>query len=302
MASGLTVGATLRGSVMALARQGGDAFLERNVSDDMIAAHAAGITIERGERFAISRGVAVVPVRGMLTPNGVLYERYFGWSTYQGIEETMSDLARDEEVSAIVLDVDCVGGMVLGLDAASDAINEAKAVKPVHALVNPVAASAAYWLVSQATDIAMTPGALAGCIGTRVASGAPVQPDQWGDQWFEISSSNARAKNPDPTTEAGMAEFKRSLDESEAAFHAIVAAGRGIDLAALPAILSVTDDVQDGGAMFGCDQAIARGLADTKETRAQFYDRIMTAYAPAPRKQGAGALALAHAAAARVAL
>ena len=101
-----------------------------------------------------------------------------------------------------------------------------------------------------------------------------------GDQWFEISSSHARAKNPDASTAEGMAELRRSLDESEAQFHAAVAAGRRIDPAALLSALSVTDDPKDGGAVFGVEASIARGLADRQETRDEFYSRIMQAYAP----------------------
>ncbi|MGB1388621.1 MAG: S49 family peptidase [Paracoccaceae bacterium] len=293
-----TVGHLLQSCVMALTHHGGDALLSMGLPKALIDAASAGpITVERGDRFALSRGLAVVPVRGLLTPNMFMFERYMGWATYQGIEETMAELAADTDCRAAVLDMDSPGGMVRGIEGAAEAIAALAAVKPVHVLVNPLSASAAYWLASQGTDITVTPGAELGCIGTRLVKSSPQKTDNWGDLWFEVSSSNARAKNPNPATEVGMAELQRMLDESEARFHAAVAAGRGIDPAALAQQLSVTDDPQDGGAVFPATEAITRGLADGLETREAFYGRLTEAYAPpAPRTQSRAFAARAAAA------
>ncbi|KEJ97424.1 Peptidase family S49 [Pseudosulfitobacter pseudonitzschiae] len=297
-----TIGSYLQSSALALSHHGGDALLAMDVPADCQTTNAAAaVTVEPGERYAVARGVGVVPVRGLLTPNFFLFEKYMGWTTYQGLEQSLAELAANDDCSGIVLDMDCPGGMVLGIEGAAQAIAAAAAIKPVHVLVNPLAASAAYWLASQATEITITPGALVGSIGVRLTATSPQDTDNWGDQWFEISSSHARAKAPDPATEAGMAELRRSLDETEALFHAAVAAGRGIDPAQLTAQLSVTDDPQDGGAVFGPEQGIARGLVDQLENRDAFYARVMAAYAPAPRPQARAFAALAAAAQARAA-
>jgi ClpP class serine protease len=263
---------------------------------------AGGVTIQRGERFAISRGIGVMPVRGMLTPNSEILERYLGWSTYVGIEDTAALLAASDEVAAVVLEFDSPGGLVIGMDAAVAAVAALAQVKPVYAMVNPLAASAAYHIASQCTSIAVTPGGVVGSIGVMRAGSWPVQPDMYGEEWSIDLSTHARAKWPNPTTEAGKREIARSLDESEARFHANVAAGRGIDPAALTAQLSVTDDPVDGGAIFYADDAIKRGLADSQETRAAFYDRVMSAHAPAPKGQARSAFAARAAASAALAL
>lgn len=291
-----TVGAYLQSNVVALSAASGGAFMQ--VAMPSAESQCASLTIDRGERFAVSRGVAIVPIKGLLTPNMVMFERYLGWSTYDGIEETAATLIDDDEVSGVVLDIDSPGGMVRGIQAAVAAVAALASVKPVHALVNPLAASAAYWVASQATEITMTAGAECGCIGTRVIASSPVEPDHWGDQHFELSSSHARSKNPDPATEVGQTELRRHLDESEAKFHADVAAGRNASVAELLPRIASTDDPQDGGAVFGADDAIARGLADRSESRAVFYDRIMSAYAPEIRPSQSRAFA-ARAAAAR---
>ncbi|SNT42564.1 Peptidase family S49 [[Luteovulum] sphaeroides subsp. megalophilum] len=262
-------------------------------------APTAGPTVP--DRFTVARGLAVVPVRGILTPNMAQYERWFGWATYHGLAETLAHLAASEDAAAIVLEIDSPGGLVTGIEAAAEAIAAAAVVKPVHALVSPLAASAAYWLASQASEIVMTPGAVAGSIGVALTAAAHVQPGANGAQIFEMSSRHARAKRPDASTEAGRAELQRSLDEAEAAFHAAVSAGRAIPAAELAARLSVTDDPQDGGATFRAPEAIRRGLADRTETRATFYARLTARTTPKPRSpsrafaaRAAAAIALAR--------
>lgn len=263
---------------------------------DMVA--GADLKVERGERFVSVRGVAVMPVRGILTPNSEILERYLGWATYAGIEAACAEIAAADDVGAAVLEIDSPGGLVMGLAGAVAAVSALAAVKPVYVLANPLAASAAYAIASQGTSIAMTAGAYVGSIGVMVESSAPVQPDMYGEQWNIHVSSRARAKWADPRTEAGRAEIARRLDEFEAIFHADVARGRGIAPNVLAGQLSVTEDEADGGAVFLAAEAIGRGLADTMETRAAFYDRVFAAHAPQPVRGKASARALAHAAAA----
>ena len=263
---------------------------------DMIA--GADIRVEPGQRYVTLRGVAVMPIRGLLTPDSEMLERYLGWATYAGIEQASAELADDEGVTAVVLDINSPGGYVLGLENAALALQKLAKAKPVYAIANPLAASSAYWLASTANSIAMTAGAMIGCIGVMVEASAPVQPDEDGDLRGVYVSSHARAKWANHTTEAGLAEIARRLNAEEAKFHAAVSAGRGIALDDLPARLSVTDDPADGGAVFGAVDAIARGLADTVETRADFYDRVLAAHAPRPVKPQSRAY-LARAAAAQ---
>jgi len=267
---------------------------------DMVA--GTDLRVERGQRHVEVRGVAVMPLRGLLTPNSEVLERYMGWATFQGIEAVADEMAAREDISALVVDADSPGGLVIGGQAAVQAIARLAAVKPVYALVNPLAASMAYFIISQATEIVVTPGGECGSIGTMRSTAWPVQPDNWGEQVSIHLSSHARAKVPDPTSERGRAEIQRSLDEAEAEFLAAVAAGRGIPAEDLPGRLSVTTDAADGGAMYRPQDAIARGLADRIETRAAFYERIFAAHAPQPKKAAAARMGLTAQAAAAAAL
>lgn len=263
---------------------------------DLHASAGAQFSIERGERYAVSRGLAVVPVRGMLTPNRFLLEQYMGWTTYHGLVETMRELTASDEVRGIVIEHDSPGGMVLGVTAAAEAIAAAAAVKPVHGLINPMCMSAAYWLASQCSDLTLSTGSELGSIGIMAGGSDPVQPGMDGWQDTKMRSTHARAKNADLSTEEGRALVQQGLDDWEASFHGSIASGRGIAPDQIKDVLSLTDDQRDGGALFSGPEAIARGLADRVEDRTAFYERVTALYAPKAQSGSRSARAVAHAA------
>lgn len=258
------------------------------------------VTIERGQRFAIHRGVAYVPVRGITTPNSAMLEKYLGWATYHGLVETMGAITASDEVQATVMIYDTPGGAVLGIQGAVEAIRQAAAAKPVHALVHPLAASAGYWLASQCSDIALTPGSWVGSVGTMTSAWQPMQPSMGGDQEFIQTSAHAGAKRPDLSSDHGKELTQLRLDQMEAEFLADVSRGRGIPVEDLSARMSRTDSDRDGGDVFWGDDALARGLCNSVETMTEFMGRIGGLYAPRspsrPRPKSSAYAALAAAA------
>ena len=54
---------------------------------------------------------------------------------------------------------------MLGLPETADVIHAANMIKPVRAFVTGIAASAAYWLASQASTITLTPSGEVGSVG-----------------------------------------------------------------------------------------------------------------------------------------
>ncbi|MBL4808270.1 MAG: S49 family peptidase [Rhodobacteraceae bacterium] len=255
-----------------------------------LAAAGGGVTIEAGQRFVTIGTVAIVPIRGILTPNSFVLEDWFGWTTYHGLTQTCDTLAADESITAVILDVDSPGGHVLGLEGAALSLSALNAVKPVYVIADPMAASAAYWLASQAGEISVAPGGEIGSIGVMRGGAWPVKTGSHGwKESFHIST-HAQAKMPNPETEAGLAEIQRRGDEMEARFHQAVAAGRGITVDELLVKAGVDGDPKRGGAMFPADRAVEVGLADRVETRRAFYARIFEAHKPPQvMRQGASA-------------
>ncbi len=111
-------------------------------------------------------GVTVVPLKGMITPNAGLLGALFG--VRGGLEAFRTDLleaATSPDVQHIVLNVDSPGGLVDLVPEVSALIREVRGAKPVTAVANTMAASAAYWLASQADELVVTPSGEVGSIG-----------------------------------------------------------------------------------------------------------------------------------------
>ena len=109
-------------------------------------------------------GVAIIPVRGTLVQRNGLHP-YSGMTGYDGIRCKFLAAIEDAEVTAVVLDIDSPGGEVAGVFDLADTIRAARGVKPIWAILNEAAFSAAYCLASAADTITVPRTGGAGSIG-----------------------------------------------------------------------------------------------------------------------------------------
>lgn len=89
----------------------------------------------------------------------------FAETSYASIRQSVKRQLADPTVRTIDLLIDSPGGSVLGLPETADAIHAANKQKPVRAFVTGIAASAAYWLASQASTVTLTPSGEVGSVG-----------------------------------------------------------------------------------------------------------------------------------------
>lgn len=115
--------------------------------------------------FRVEGGVGVVSVVGSLVNRGAWIGAYSGATSYEGLAKQLSDAAADPKVNSILLDIDSPGGEATGMFSLAAKVREVAAVKPVVAVVNDMAASAAYGIASQATEIVVSPTSMVGSIG-----------------------------------------------------------------------------------------------------------------------------------------
>ena len=222
-------------------------------------------TTMRGERapgdargYRIDNGVAIVPLRGSLITDGPFVGSAWGVTSYEGFRAEMRRAASDPKVSAIVLAVNSPGGMVAGIEGAAQTITDAKAKKPVVAMVEGFAASAAYWLASQADEIVLSPLSEVGSIGVvgmhADYSGAF---EKAGIKVTLISSGEHKVDgNPyGPLDAESLVDWQSDVDRLRGEFAAAVGCGRGARFDAAKALATEAR-------MFPASKAIAAGLAD----------------------------------------
>ena len=112
-----------------------------------------------------SGSVAVVPIIGSISYRmSVLHEASDGTSV-QEIQRNFRDAMAESSVSTILLDIDSPGGVVPGIPELADEIFAARSKKRIVAVANTMSASAAYWLMSAATEAVVTPSGEVGSIG-----------------------------------------------------------------------------------------------------------------------------------------
>lgn len=214
---------------------------------------AVGDRLDGAAYSTVRDGVAVVPVLGPIFPRANLVNSSAGGTSLDAIMRDFRVAQASDQVERIVLLIDSPGGVVSGLGEAADQIHSSG--KPVTAFVTGMAASAAYWLGSQAGEIVLDRGAGVGSIGVVASLSRQVGPDQDGRMSHEIVSSGAPYKRPDPTTDEGRASIQAEVDGIEAVFVSDVARGRKVKPA------TVRSEFGQGG-MLSAARAVDVGMAD----------------------------------------
>jgi signal peptide peptidase SppA len=111
-----------------------------------------------------AEGVAVVPLVGTMIPRADITESS-GAVSMQRFLGNFRAAVRDPDVGSVVIDVDSPGGQVGGVDEVSKEIFEARGDKPIFAVANHLAASAAYWVATAADEFWVSPSGNVGSIG-----------------------------------------------------------------------------------------------------------------------------------------
>lgn len=207
-----------------------------------------GRPLQNTRKVSMRGDVAVVPVTGPIFRYANLMTEISGATSIDILARDFTAALDDPAVKSIVLDINSPGGQVTGI--ADFAAMVRGASKPVVAYVDGMAASAAYWIASAASEIVMSKSAMAGNVGAVLSLDTRKNKDT-----REVVSSQSPNKRPDVTTDAGLAQVQAMVDAHAKVFIEDVAAYRGLTPEGV-----VAD--WNGGAVFIGAEAVARGLAD----------------------------------------
>ena len=243
-----------------IARWSGDA----RASDEVMHSVAADRNARDARRQAsVSNsggGIAVLPLYGIVTQRGNMVDDVSGPGTAstQQFSNLLRAALQDETVSQILIDIDSPGGSVYGVAELADEIVNARAQKPVVAIANSLAASAAYWIGCSASEFYVTPGGEVGSIGVWQAhQDYSKAMDEAGVKTTLISAGKFKVEgNPyAPLDEEAQGFMQSRVDDYYAAFTKAVAKGRGVPIS----------QVRDGmgqGRVLGADAALASSMVD----------------------------------------
>lgn len=203
-------------------------------------------------------GVGLVPIYGTITQRADLFSEWSGGTSTEQVGQKIDALAVDPNVKAIVLDVDSPGGSVYGVAELAEKIREVAKDKKVIGVANSEAASAAYWLLSQSSEVVVTPSGQVGSIGVYL-----MHIDQsealksLGRSVTLISAGERKTAGHcyGPLDHLGREELQKSVDDYYNLFTKAVARGRS----------RTQSTVQNGfgkGGLVRAEEAVAEGMAD----------------------------------------
>jgi signal peptide peptidase SppA len=210
-------------------------------------------------RYTVDRGVAVVPITGVLAKRMNMFMSISGGSSMQLMARDLQQALDDDEAHSIILAIDSPGGTVDGTEQLANAVFAARERKPIVALADGGMCSAAYWIGSAAFKAyAVDNATQVGSIGVVVKHvDVSVAESREGVRTTEITAGKFKrsASMYGPLTDAGRQTLQDDVDYVYALFVEAVAKHRGVSEE------KVLQDMADGRVFRG-RQAVAAGLVD----------------------------------------
>ena len=220
--------------------------------------------------------VAVIPIHGTLVRRTSGIEAESGLASYTGIAEQLDAAMASPEIAAILLDIDSPGGESGGVFDLADRIRAASEVKPVWAVANDMAFSAAYALASAAARVFVARTGGVGSIGViAMHVDQSVKDAQDGVRYTAVFAGERKNDlNPhEPISNEAHAVLRAEVDRIYDLFVETVARHRGLDADAVRAT--------EAGLFFGPD-AVATGLADAVGSLDDALTQLTQSLSPLP--------------------
>lgn len=115
--------------------------------------------------YRTANGVAIITVTGSLVNRGAWVGASSGLTSYEGIGHQIKSALADPAIHSVILDMHSPGGEAVGAFETAALVRDLAAKKRTVAVVNGMAASAAYAIPSGATEIVTTETGISGSIG-----------------------------------------------------------------------------------------------------------------------------------------
>lgn len=247
------------------------------------------ITAAREDRqSSVVRSVAVLPIVGTISKRIDPLEESSGGVSTDRIAREFDRLVADESVGAIVLDIDSPGGQSFGVPELANKILAARGKKPIRAIANPEAASAAYWIATAADELSVTPSGWVGSVGAMtIHTDLSALNETVGMKVSYIYAGEYKVEgNPDePLSEDARAYYQAMVNEVYDQFIRAVALQRG----------TTVPDVRGNygkGRMLLARDAKAAGMVDRVETLDELISRLAGTAKPKGRSVRSARLAV----------
>jgi len=203
-----------------------------------------------------SGAIAVMPLHGPIFPKANMMTEMSGATSLEQWNAQFRQLVADESIGTIILDVDSPGGSSELIPETGAMIRAAREVKPIYAISNTMAASAAYGIAANATKLFASPSALTGAVGTyMVHTDDSELMQRIGVKETVIKAGRFKAVEIESLTPESKAYFEELVGDINEVFLNSIAQGRGVEV----------DQVRQNygeGKVFASSRALELGMID----------------------------------------
>jgi len=147
-------------------------FAVAEIKEDVVILNGQSFSIGSDSNFKprleVRESVGIIPVEGpIFNKSAGWFDQRFGFSSYEEMKMAFIEANTDPNIQAIVFQANSPGGEAAGMVDFVDYIHENKS-KPVYAIIDDAAYSAAYGVVSSADEIFTTRSGGVGSVGTII--------------------------------------------------------------------------------------------------------------------------------------
>jgi len=187
-----------------------------------------------GGRYKITNGIGYMSLMGVIAQRMNLLMEVSGGTSTEIFGRDLDVLVNDRSVKTIVIIADSPGGSVFGVGELADKIYQARDQKKIIAVASSMAASAAYWLAAQASELVVTTGGQVGSIGVLAVHRDESKAEELAGVKTTLIHAGEYKTEGDPSqplSSEGAAYLQRSVDAYYGMFVNAVARGRGVSAA-----------------------------------------------------------------------
>ncbi|GAA4493235.1 S49 family peptidase [Pseudaeromonas paramecii] len=219
-------------------------------------------------RYQIA-GIAIIPVHGILVARrGQIDATCSELTSYERLRGAIATALADERVKEIVLDINSGGGMAVGCKELAEYIYANRGAKPITALVNHGAYSAAYFIAAACGRVVVSETGGCGSIGVIMEH---MEVSKWEEQVGLTFTTFYRGERKndgsphEPLSDGAVSAINHRLDQAYDLFVNAVSKYRGL---ATDAVIAT----QAG--LFSGPEAIGVGLADELASPQDFINAL----------------------------
>lgn len=211
----------------------------------------------------VHNNVGIIHVKGSLSNEYSIWNRFFGVVSYDEIRDAAHSLAMDEDIDSILLEINTGGGSAHGISELSDFLRDIDTkVKPIEAHTSMYTFSAGMWLASSARKITANRVAEQGSVGVIITMAS--YSEMYKKAGIEVKivragKFKALANPAEPISEESIKEAESKAEKLYGFFIDAMVRGR-------PQLSAATKDAWAEGKTFFSEESIQLGLIDEIQT------------------------------------